>query len=205
MADTPSNSNLTAKQLAVLECIRDEITQTGRPPTYRDIAERLGYDAVGTVQDHIRTLLRKGFLEKQEGVSRGFRLSFQRGSQEVPILGSVPAGHPIEAIQEARGSVAVPGNLRGDLFGLKVTGESMIEAGILDGDTVIVRKQTHAENGDIVVAMIEGEATVKYLEKKPGRIRLLPANPKFKPIEVANSVQIGDFIQGKVISVQRFY
>lgn len=196
---------LTAKQMAVLECIRNGIAQNGRPPTYRDIARELGYDAVGTVQDHVRTLLRKGFLEKEEGVSRGFRLSYQRGSQEIPVLGRVPAGHPIEAIQDVQGSVAVPGTLRGDLFALRVTGESMIDAGIMDGDMVIVRKQAHADNGDIVVAMVEGEATVKYLEKKSGRIRLLPANPRFQPIEVNEGAQLGDFIQGKVVSVQRFY
>jgi len=117
----------------------------------------------------------------------------------------VPAGNPIEAIQDTQGSVSVPSQLRGELFALRVVGESMIEAGILDGDTVIVRKQNHAENGDIVVAMLEGEATVKYLEKKTGRLRLLPANPKFRPIEVSSSAHLGDFIQGKVISVQRFY
>ena len=200
-----SDATLTTKQLAVLECIREELVRTGRPPTYRDIARALGYDAVGTVQDHVRVLLRKGFLEKEEGVSRGFRLSYQRGSQEIPVLGRVPAGHPIEAIQDVQGSVAVPGNLRGDLFALRVVGESMIDAGIMDGDMVIVRKQSHAENGDIVVAMIEGEATVKYLEKKAALLRLLPANPRFQPIEVSEGTVLGDFIQGKVVSVQRFY
>lgn len=199
------SEGLTAKQLAVLQCIRDEIARSHRPPTYRDIARTLGYDAVGTVQDHVRTLLRKGYLEKEEGVSRGFRLSYQRGSQEIPVLGRVPAGNPIEAIQDVQGSVAIPSHLRGEHFALKVVGESMIEAGIMDGDMVIVRKQSHADHGDIVVAMIEGEATVKYLEKKPGRLRLLPANPRFQPIEVNEGAHLGDFIQGKVVSVQRFY
>jgi repressor LexA len=199
------HDGLTSKQLAVLECIRDEIAQTGRPPTYRDIAQRLGYDAVGTVQDHIRALLRKGYLQKDEGLSRGLRLSSQKGAQEIPLLGSVPAGNPIEAIQDARGSVAIPGSLRGDLFALRITGESMIEAGILDGDVVIVRKQSHAENGEIVVAMIDGEATVKYLEKKAGQVRLLPANPRFQPIEIPLHSRASDFIQGKVLGVQRFY
>lgn len=198
-----SENPLSDKQLAVLECIRDALAQSGRPPTYREIARELGYDAVGTVQDHVNALIKKGFLEKPEGFSRGFRLAFQRGSREIPLLGRVPAGRPIEAIVEAQGSVPVPSNLRGELFALRVTGESMIEAGIMDGDTVIVRKQSHAEDGEIVVAMIEGEATVKFLEKKSGRIRLLPANPRFQPIEVPAST--GDLIQGKVVSVQRFY
>ena len=116
-------------------------TRDGRPPTYRDLATQLGHDAVGTVQDHVRTLMRKGFLEKEDGVSRGFRLAYQRGTQEIPVLGSVPAGNPIEAIQDTQGSVAVPAKLRGEHFALRVVGESMIDAGILDGDTVIVKNK----------------------------------------------------------------
>lgn len=196
---------LTEKQRAVLDCIRDGIAKTGRPPTYRDIAHELGYEAVGTVQDHIRVLMRKGYLQKDDGVSRGLRPSYQQGAREIPVLGRVPAGNPIEAIQEIQGALPVPGSMRGELFGLRVTGESMIEAGIMDGDLVIVRKQSHAENGDIVVAMIDGEATVKFLEKKNSRLRLLPANPKFKPIEIPETESLGDLIQGKVVSVQRFY
>ena len=195
--------SLSPKQLAVLECIQDETSQLGRPPTYRELAHALGGVAVGTVQDHIRALLKKGFLEKMEGLSRGFRLIHQRGTHEVPLLGRVPAGRPIEAIEQAQGSISVPASLRGDLFALRVVGESMIDAGILDGDLVVVRQGPHAENGDIVVAMIDGEATVKYLERKSGHVRLLPANSKFKPIEIpAHSENV---IQGKVVSVQRFY
>jgi len=200
-------SPLTPKQLAVLECIQDETSQLGRPPTYREIAKILGDVAVGTIQDHVRALIQKGYLEKpagsQEGRARGFRLAHQRGSLEIPILGRVPAGRPIEAIEESEGTVSVPAHVRGELFALQVVGESMIEAGILDGDTVVVKKQSHAENGDIIVAMIDGEATVKYLEKKSGRVRLLPANPRFQPVEIpAGSTNV---IQGKVVSVQRFF
>jgi repressor LexA len=196
-------TNLSPKQLAVLECIQTETTQLGRPPTYREIAHHLGNVAVGTIQDHIRALLKKGYLEKQDGISRGFRLAHQRGAQEVPVLGRVPAGRPIEAIEESEGSVSVPATLRGDLFALRVVGESMIEAGIMDGDLVVVKKQTHANSGEIIVAMIDGEATVKYLDKKGGRTRLLPANPRFQPIEIPASSE--NIIQGKVVSVQRFY
>jgi repressor LexA len=198
-----TSQSLSPKQLAVLECIQDETCQLGRPPTYRELAKALGGVAVGTIQDHVRTLMKKGFLEKAEGLARGFRLIHQRGTLEVPLLGRVPAGRPLEAIEESQGSVSVPASLRGDLFALRVVGESMIEAGILDGDLVVVRQQPHAENGDIVVAMIDGEATVKYLERKSGHVRLLPANPKFKPIEIPPHSE--NVIQGKVISVQRFY
>lgn len=198
-----TSQNLSPKQLAVLECIQDETCQLGRPPTYRELAHALGGVAVGTVQDHIRALMKKGFLEKAEGLARGFKLAHQRGTLEVPLLGRVPAGRPIEAIEESQGSISVPASLRGDLFALKVVGESMIEAGILDGDLVVVRQQPDANNGDIVVAMIDGETTVKYFERKGAHVRLLPANPKFKPIEIPPHSE--NVIQGKVISVQRFY
>jgi len=196
-------TSLSPKQAKTLALIEESISQTGRPPTYRDLAREMGYDAVGTVQDHIKALIKKGYLQKEEGLARGFRLAHQSESVSVPILGSVPAGKPIEAIQESSGSVAVTGRWRGDIFALRVRGESMKDAGILDGDLVIVRKQAHAESRDIVVAMIDGEATVKYFERKGGRVRLLPANDAFKPIEIPPGSE--NSVQGKVISVQRFY
>lgn len=200
--DSPA-SHLTPKQAEVLAIIETEISQSGRPPTFRDIAKQCGYDAVGTVQDHIRALIRKGFLHKEPGVARGIRLNHRSQSIDIPILGAVPAGRPIEAIESAMGYVSIPAKWRGDLYALRVTGESMIEAGILDGDFVIVHKQAEARHGDIVVAMIDGEATVKRFEKRGGSVRLLPANPKFSPIEL--SAESNNVIQGKVVSVQRYY
>ena len=152
----------------MLAIIEAEISKSGRPPTYRDIAHQCGYDAVGTVQDHIRALIRKGFLHKEPGVARGIRLAHRTESIDVPILGAVPAGRPIEAIEEGWVTSPSPPSWRGDLYALRVTGESMIEAGILDGDFVIVHKQADARHGDIIVAMIDGEATVKTLEKRGG-------------------------------------
>jgi repressor LexA len=201
---TPGDPHaLSPKQAKVLEFITEEIARTGRPPTYRDIARACGDSAVGTVQDHIRALLRKGFLEKESGVARGIRLSHRTASMDVPVLGAVPAGRPIEAIESILGSIAIPARWRGELYALRVVGESMIGAGILDGDYVIVQKQSEARNGDIVVAMIDGEATVKTFERKHGRVRLLPANPRFAPIEVPEGSE--NCIQGKVVSVQRYY
>jgi repressor LexA len=202
LGDEPSN-RLSPRQLAVLECIQNETSQLGRPPTYREIAKILGDVAVGTIQDHVSALIKKGFLEKLEGLSRGFRIANQSGALQVPVLGRVPAGRPIEAIEQSQGSVSVPSSVKGELFALLVVGESMIDAGIMDGDTVVVKKQSHAENGAIVVAMIDGEVTVKYLEKKSGHVRLLPANSKFKPIEIPPTSE--NIIQGIVVSVQRFY
>ncbi|OFZ19748.1 MAG: repressor LexA [Bdellovibrionales bacterium GWB1_55_8] len=195
---------LTEPQARVLAAIEEEVAHSGRPPTFRELARQLGYSAVGTVQDHVRTLVRKGFLEQDsDHSSRGLRLAHRGGSLDVPILGVVPAGKPIEVIQDRQGSIPIPARWSGDLFALKVRGDSMIEAGILDGDYVIVRKQGHAENGEIVVAMIEGEATVKRLDKRAGKARLLPANPRFSPIDIPRGAE--NPIQGKVVSVQRFY
>jgi repressor LexA len=197
---------LSSKQAHVLEVIERLITRNGRPPTYRDIAHEAGYSAVGTVQDHVRALIGKGFLTKGAGVARGLRPSYQADSMSVPILGAVPAGNPIEAIEDHQGALAVsnlPAKSIQRVYALKVRGESMIEAGIMDGDYVVVRQQSEARNGDIVVAMIDGEATVKYYEKKAGRTRLIPANPRFEPIEIPPELE--NSIQGKVISVQRYY
>lgn len=195
-------SSLTAKQAEILRLIEEEIAESGRPPSYREIAKHFGYDAVGTVQDHVRALIRKGYLTRERGIARGIQLSLRSESRDIPILGAVPAGKPIEAIHDASGSISIPSRLKGEFYALRVRGESMIEAGILNGDLVIVRQQATADHGDIVVAMIDGEATVKTLEKKAGRVRLLPANPRFQPIELHPGAE--NVIQGKVVSLQRF-
>ncbi len=194
---------LSPAQNRVLHFIESEIARSGRPPTYRDIAAHCGYDAVGTVQDHVKALLHKGFLEKEPGRARGLRLAHHNRSVGIPILGSVPAGNPMEAIEETQGTIPYPTDSRSQLFALKVKGESMIEAGILDGDFVIVRKDAEARDGDIVVALLDGEATVKTLEKRQGRVRLLPANPRFQPIELDRYAE--NIIQGKVVGLQRYY
>ena len=198
---SPSFRSLSPKQLKMLSFIRQQMSRSGRPPTYRDIAAHCSI-TVGTVQDHIEALIKKGFLEREAGLARGLRLVHRAESMDIPILGSVPAGRPIEAIEDNLGALPVPANLRGEIYALRVKGESMRDAGILDGDFVIIKKQSTAENGDIVVAMIDGEVTVKYLEKKAGTLRLLPANPDFSPIEIHHADE--NFIQGKVVSVQRF-
>ena len=148
-------------------------------------------------------MIRKGFLQKEPGVARGIRLAHRTESIDVPILGAIPAGRPLEAIESGLGYVSIPARWRGELYALRVTGESMINAGIFDGDFVIVHKDAHIQNGDIVVAMIDGEATVKYLERKSSGVRLLPANPRYSPIEVPP--ESNNTVQGKVVSVQRYY
>ncbi len=197
-----SESGLSPKQAEILSYIESAVAKFGRPPTYRDIAKHFGFAAVGTVQDHVRALIRKGFLAKDEGVARGIQLAHRSQSIDIPILGVVPAGRPIDAVQQSLGTLAVPMKWRGELFALEVTGESMVGAGILPGDYVIVRKQGTARDGEIVVATIEGEATVKRFEKRHGKVRLLPENPRYSPLELSGEEE--NLIQGKVISVQRY-
>lgn len=199
----PQERPLTRKQLEILEFIEEEVSRTGRPPTYRAIAMFCKVESVATIQDHVVALVRKGYLEREPGVARGFVLRNRSESIDVPILGSVPAGRPIEAIAEAQGSLSIARKWSGDLFALKVKGDSMIDAGIFEGDYVIVRKQETAEHGEIVVALLGGEATVKRLEKKGGRMRLIPENPKYAPIEIGEADD--GRISGRVVALQRHY
>ncbi len=211
-SDSDNLNSLSKTQRKILSFIEEALSLEGTPPTYREIASHFGYSAVGTVQDHVRALLKKGFLRTTPGRARGLTLSHRMESLDIPVLGAVPAGRPIEAIEDRRGSLSFSLSSAGlspksqasaEIYALRVKGESMRDAGILDGDFVIVRKQHHAENGQIIIALIEGEATVKFLEKRSDRIRLLPANPAFSPIDVP--VDAENLVQGKVIGVQRFY
>ncbi len=204
-----SQSALTEIQANILKFIEIETARNGCPPTYRDIAKHFGYSAIGTVQDHVRALKKKGYLENSASVARGLIPSHRAEAISVPILGTVPAGSPLEAIGSASGFVAlVPGSRskasrQAEYFALTVKGDSMEGAGILEGDVVIVRKQSDAEHGEIVVAMIDGEATVKRLEKKRGKSRLIAENPKYAPIELTR--ESVNSIHGKVVGVQRYY
>ncbi len=215
---------LSPKQAEILEFIDTYSAQMQHPPTYREIARHFGYTAVGTVQDHVKALVRKGYIEKPSSPSsrksvasaaspqkslrrpaRALHTTTRAESVSVPILGQVPAGSPMEAIEDVLGAVPFRGRSRAELFALKVKGESMRDAGILDGDFVIIRKQSEARNGEIVVAQIDGEATVKRLDvRKDGRVLLLPENPKFSPIEVPVHA-LGELIQGVVVGLQRYY
>lgn len=197
---------LTSKQAEILKLIEDEIAKTGRSPTYRDLARTCGYDSVGTVQDHVQALIKKGYLKKDSGVARSIQPTHHSFARTIPILGTVPAGSPLEFFETALGSLSVPAQWNGHLFALRVQGDSMIEAGIFENDLVIVRSQPDAENREIVVATLDGQSTVKTLEKKKGIIRLLPANPRYSPILLAPRSDDREIkIVGKVISLQRFY
>lgn len=194
-------------QRRVFEFVRDRIL-SGSVPTVREVQRAMGFRAVQSAQEHLDALVAEGLLEKIPRISRGYRLpEHQASAFMIPLLGRVQAGGLEDAVEDPEGYVAVDGNpSRSRLFALRVRGESMKNAAILPDDIVIVRQQSSAEHGDIVVALIDDQATVKRLKvtrDSGGSIRaeLHPENPDFSPI-----IPVGDLhILGKVIEVRRQY
>ena len=198
--------SLTERQRRILQYIEREITRRGHSPTIREIGEQFGITSTNGVRTHLTALIRKGYLKKTEFISRGLELarSMSAGIDRVPLVGSVPAGNPIDSAENIEGELAIDESFlpAGEKFSLLVKGESMTGAGILDGDTVIVKKQSEAEKGDIVVAIVDGEATVKRYFPERDKIRLQPENEEFEPILVSS--ESGEFrIAGKVVSLLR--
>ncbi len=203
-----ATTELTARQRQVFEWVKAFIREHAMPPTVREIGRAFHIES-SSVFDLLKTLERKNYIRRGDRGARsliveGMRRQRASGSDvvEVAIVGRIPAGQPIEAIEHDCGTVAVKRDLlRGrEAYALKVEGQSMVEASILDGDYVIVRKQQTAEDGDIVVALIENEATLKRFYRDGDGVRLEPANSRMRPIHV----QSGEFrIQGKVVGVQR--
>lgn len=177
--------NLTPRQAQVLDFIRQHISDTGYPPTRADIAGELGFKSPNAAEEHLKALARKGAIEMVPGTSRGLRLPADHG---LPLVGRVAAGSPILAEEHIEERVDMPANFfypRAD-FLLKVRGDSMIDAGILDGDLLAVHKTMEASNGQIVVARIEDEVTVKRFQRTRNRskVMLLPENEDYAPIEI---------------------
>jgi repressor LexA len=201
------NRELTSRQEEVLTFISRCIEERGYPPTLREIGEQMGISSTNGVNDHLKALERKGFLTRDDMKSRALRPVGGSGQVvEVPLLGQVPAGQPALAFEQAEDTVKIdrlfigPGR---DVFALRVKGESMIEDGIFDGDFIFVRKQLTADPGDVVVAMIDGEATVKRYYPEGDRIRFQPANAAMAPILVTRSQFRSVDLLGVVIGVYR--
>lgn len=197
---------VTQHQLRTLRTIQRFINERGIPPTITDLAETLGVTR-STVQDQIAQLVKKGYLNKESGRARGITVAREPVSVPgtvipVPIVGEVAAGPPILAQQNIVGEVLIESSaLRGGRhFALEVRGDSMICAGIDDGDLVIVRQQALAEDGDIVVALVDDEATVKRLWMREERIELRAENPQYDPIVVAPESDLR--VVGKVVAVR---
>ncbi|MBX3700056.1 MAG: transcriptional repressor LexA [Dokdonella sp.] len=183
-----NDHDLTPNQQRVLACIQAWFERHGHAPTLRELAHNLGLASHTSAQDYVAALVRKGVLERLPH-HRGLRLPHRSrapAATSLPLVGQVAAGSPILAAENIEAQHAVDPDLfrpRADYL-LRVRGPSMRDAGILDGDLIAVHRSAHAEDGRIVVARIDDEVTVKRLDTRMGRIRLLPANPDFTPIEV---------------------
>ncbi|WP_319432401.1 transcriptional repressor LexA [Mycobacterium sp. RTGN5] len=217
--DTPRSSTdpgLTERQRTILNVIRSSVTTRGYPPSIREIGDAVGLTSTSSVAHQLRTLERKGYLRRDANRPRAVDV---RGTDEVtavrtdvdgsdalpeptfvPVLGRIAAGGPILAEEAVEDVFPLPKELvgEGSLFLLKVVGESMIDAAICDGDWVVIRQQNVADNGDIVAAMIDGEATVKTFKRTSGQVWLMPHNPAFDPIPGNEAA-----ILGKVVTVIR--
>jgi len=193
-------SGTTERQQRILEVISEYTAERGYPPSVREIGERVGLSSSSTVQSHLKTLERRGLISRDPTKPRAIRSEATHPTNPVPpgpetltmpIIGRVAAGVPITAQENIEGEFVLPSAFarHADSFMPRVAGDSMIDAAILDGDLILVRPQKNANNGEIVVAMLDGEATVKRFYKEEGRVRLQPENPAMAPI-YANDVTI---------------
>ncbi len=197
---------LKPKEKLVLDFIAQRMNETGYAPSVRDICAALDIRSTSTAQLYIEKLEAKGYIVKEPGKSRTLRLETPESSvrhYNVPLLGQVAAGLPILAVENLEGYIDYSTERffeKGNLFALRIKGDSMIEIGMLNGDIVIVEKREYADNGDIVVALVEDEATVKRFFKEDGRYRLQPENSGMEPIIVDEVT-----ILGKVVALARYY
>lgn len=221
--ETQMHESLTPRQKEILDFITASITERGYPPTLREIGNNFGIKSTNGVNDHLKALEKKGYLRREDLKSRAMRpvnmappngsglMTLPEGKSEhdfcdIPIIGKVAAGQPILAVENVEDTVRVDRFFVGhheDVFGLRVVGESMIEDGILDGDYLFVKKTPNVRRGDIVVAMIEEEATVKRYFPERDRIRFEPANSNMQPIVVKKSEFRPVDLLGVVVGVYR--
>ncbi|MFH1457701.1 MAG: transcriptional repressor LexA [Candidatus Omnitrophota bacterium] len=196
------DKELTKKQERVLDFIRERVRRN-IPPTIREIAKELGFSSTGTVRDYFAALERKGYLKRRQNKSRGIELL--KNTFSIPIIASITAGRPDLAYEDAQGYIDPDDLFLGrlsqrDVFALKVKGDSMVEAGIMDGDFAVMKKQATAHNGDIVAALLDSnEVTLKRLRHRGDRFFLEPANKDYQPIYQEFSVI------GKLITIIRKY
>jgi repressor LexA len=214
LPDGPADSSgLTPRQQRVLTVIRESLASRGYPPSMREIGERVGLTSSSSVAHQLRTLEEKGYIKRDPNRPRALSVS---GPDEVvdetgigdsrptpayvPVVGRIAAGGPILAEERVEDVFPLPKELVGEgtLFLLEVTGDSMVDAAICSGDYVVVRQQPNAENGEIVAALLDGEATVKTLQRKDGKVWLLPHNDAYDPIDGTHAT-----ILGKVTTVLR--
>ena len=195
---------LTERQQQVLDVIAVSLAKAGCPPTLREISDSIGTKGTATAIAHLEALDRKGYINRRGG-SRGIMLTNRPPSSVlVPVVGTVRAGAPEPAVEDYQGHCSVdPSWLRGEgCYFLRVKGDSMIDAHILDGDLALIRPQLTAENGEIVVATVDGEATLKRFYREAGHIRLQPENPALQPIIIRDG-EAETVVAGKLLRIVR--
>ncbi|MGO4648155.1 transcriptional repressor LexA [Nocardia sp. 2YAB30] len=203
-------STLPPRQQRILATIRDWVVKYGYPPNTRELGAAVGLRSSSSVSKHLKSLEERGFLRRSQTVSRpidvrmflqgSVRRETPQDSVAVPVVGDIAAGTPILAEEHADDTMTLPRDLvgRGTVFGLRVRGDSMIDAAICDGDIVVIRRQHEAHSGEIVAAMIDGEATVKVYRRRNGHVFLEPRNAAYEVIDGDEAV-----VLGKVVSVMR--
>jgi repressor LexA len=204
-------SDISARQREILDLILSTVQERGYPPSVREIGEAVGLNSPSTVHSHLSSLVKAGYLRRDPSKPRAIEVTAPGRAQpdlrrapvrDVPLLGRIAAGSPLLAEEDIEDILPLPTQLVGNdpVFMLRVQGDSMIEAGIFDGDLVVVRRQADADDGDIVAALIDGEeATVKRLRRSPGKVILLPENPAYEPMVFTDGVQL----LGRVVAVLR--
>ena len=204
--------SLSDKQREILACINEAITRTGYPPSLREIGDSVGLSSISSVSHQLTQLELRGFIRRDPNLNRAIEILIELDSNpdavrvreddivHVPLVGRIAAGIPITAEQNVDDMFALPRQMvgQGNVFMLKVQGDSMIDAAICDGDYVVVREQKTAENGDIVAAMLDHEATVKVFKQRDGNTWLLPRNSAYEPIDGTYAE-----VMGKVVAVIR--
>lgn len=200
---------ITRKQKEVLDYIKSQITNRGFPPSVRDICEAVGLRSTSSVHAHLETLEKNGYIRRDPAKPRAIEIlddnfnDFRRELANVPVVGTVAAGLPLLAVENVENYFPIPTELlpNQEAFMLRVRGNSMVNIGILDGDFVVVAQQSSAEDGEVIVALVDDSATVKTFYQEEGRVRLQPENDTMDPIYVYGSLSI----LGKVVGVMRFY
>ena len=212
--ENSKRKELTSRQEEILEYIKKYSKENRMPPTVREIGNHFEISSTNGVRSILAALIKKGYINRSPRLSRGIEVidndksgnvaEAPSNTIEIPIVGRVAAGTPILAVQNLEGTVTIDRDFlacRSDVFALRVKGDSMINAGIFDGDLIFARQQKTAERGEIIVAQIDNEATVKYYHPLADHVELRPANPRYRPIIVKNDK---DFtIAGKLIGVMR--
>jgi repressor LexA len=206
----PDRTSLTNRQREILDLISSTVAERGYPPTVREIGDTVGLSSPSTVHSHLSTLAAEGFIRRDPTKPRAIEVISDDGAtpisraavRDVPLVGSIAAGSPILAEEDIEEVYPLPTELVGQepVFMLKIRGDSMVDAGILDRDYVVVQKQQTASNGQIVAALVDGEeATVKTFERSANGITLVPANDNFEPVVYTDSIEI----LGIVVAVLR--